>query len=159
MADALPKCGLYRTSRAHPERAEQIPAGRLVYFHNHSESGSPIVLPPKSNAVNKWTFDNRGFLVRDPSWPASLVALKAEGFYRMADPLRTRDGKNIPEGQVIQLGYNGAGEPIAFFASYDAERNALVFPTKGTKLSERGYDRLVALTWGGAVAPKPAEHA
>jgi hypothetical protein len=159
LADEPRPCGLYRTSRAHPERATQLPSGRLVYFHNHSDAGVPIALLPKVNKANRWNFESKGFLVRDPTWPASLVPLRAEGFYRLADAVRMKDGRVAPEGQVVQLGYNGAGEAIAFFATWDAEANALAFPSKGTKLTERAIDRLVALTVGGPTAPRNPEHA
>ncbi len=152
-----PKCGLYRTSRAHPERTTAVPAGRLVYFHNHSDSGEPVVLLPQKNTSNKWAFQTKGYLVKDTTWPASLVALKGEGFYRLGEPLRTGANGLIPAGELVQLGYNGDGAAIGFFAAYDAERNALTFSPKGAKLGERTYDRLEAVSIGGPGAKKAPE--
>jgi hypothetical protein len=36
----LPECGLYRTTKPLPDNEAAVPAGQLVYFHNHSDSRS-----------------------------------------------------------------------------------------------------------------------
>ena len=41
MAD-LPPCGIYRTDLA---LGDEVPAGRLVYFHDHGDPGPGIYLP------------------------------------------------------------------------------------------------------------------
>lgn len=140
MAD-LPPCGLYRTATAHPERQTQVPEGRLIYFHNHSNQDAPIVLLPAENKANRWTFSERGYLVRTESWCHTLVALKPEGIYRLTEPFQSGTTL-VPAQQLVQLGYNREAEPIIFFPRYDAETNALIFPTQGLKLSQAAYDLL-----------------
>ena len=49
----LPSCGLYRTTKPLSGHEEQVPAGLLVYFHNHSDSGLPQVLSPDHNVHNR----------------------------------------------------------------------------------------------------------
>lgn len=160
MADALPPCGLYRTTTAHPDRAEQVPAGRLVYFHNHSNQDLPLILLPKDNTANQWTFQDRGYLVKTVAWCASLAPLKTEGFYRLSAPFQT-GGQIVPEGQIVQLGYNRDAEPVIFFPRYEGANNALVFPTKGMKVNADVYALLTPVDVRGPVtpgtpAPRPA---
>jgi len=138
----LPPCGLYRTATALPDRAEQVPAGKLVYFHDHSnEPGVGIVLMPEENTGNRWKFMERGFLVRQASWARSLVPMKPEGFYTVAGAFQ-KGTTTVAQGQLVQLGYNRDAQPIVFFPNFDAERNGLVFPTKGMSIGPDVYDGL-----------------
>lgn len=131
--ETLPACGLYRTTVAHPTKGEQVPEGRLVHFHNHSNSDKPIVLMPKSNTHNVWEFHDRGFLVESDEWCHTLEPLPAEGMYMTTAPLQLGDNA-VAEGQLIQLGYNGFADPILFFPSKAASANALMIPDKGMKV-------------------------
>ena len=128
-SDELLPCGVYKTTVALRGKEEQVPAGRLVYFHNHSEQGPPIVLLPASNTHNKWTFHTRGYLVEDEKFLASLQHLPREGFYVLKATLSVGSGGFLPEKSLVQLGYNAKAEPILF----PGKRidNSIVFPTKG----------------------------
>jgi hypothetical protein len=123
-----------------------------VYFHNHSNQDVPLVLLPKDNQQNKWSFNDRGYLVRDLAWCDSLRPLKPEGFYTTDQPFQTGNAV-VAKGQVVQLGYNRDGEAVVFFPTYQATSNSLVFPTKGMKVSGSVYDGLQELDLRGPVAP------
>ncbi len=140
----FPACGLYRTTSPLPGKEAQVPANALVYFHNHSDAGPPLILIPASVANNTWTFTTKGHLVQSGDYPATLADLKPEGFYVLADSLQIAD-KRVEPGQILQLGYNRNGEALAFFPTRDAATNALVFPTKGSKLGPQTYASLRAL--------------
>jgi hypothetical protein len=56
----LPNCGLYRTTKALPEHETDFPVGSVVYFHNHSDSGLPVVIAPDHNIMNEWHFHGAG---------------------------------------------------------------------------------------------------
>jgi hypothetical protein len=126
--DGLPACGLYRTTQPLPGGTAVLPADHLVYFHNHSTQGPPVVLLPESNEHNRWRFQERGFLVAELVWVASLRPLLPEGFYILRTHLRVSD-RTLPEKSLVQLGYNRQGEPIIFPAR--RVDNALVFPSRG----------------------------
>ena len=87
----LPDCGLYRTTKPLPEHEKDVPAGTLVYFHNHSDSGLPVVIAPDHNIHNRWHFHGAGIPFRGLSWADSLVKLPARGLlHRCARPSRSR---------------------------------------------------------------------
>lgn len=153
MTDELPPCGLYRTTVAYPERAENLPKGRLVYFHNHSDQGDPLVLLPKSNAHNVWTFHDRGYLIKQAAWVRSLSPLKREGFYTLGEHFHTPDDRLVPKGQIAQLGYNADAEPILFFPTFEAETNSLVFPVKGMKIAAHIFAALQPVELRGPHRP------
>jgi len=118
----LPDCGLYRTTKALPGHEEKIPAGLLVYFHNHSESGLPQVLAPDHPVHNRWHFHGPGILVRGLSWLETLVPVLAEGFYVLRRDVPTVGGGRLPKNALVQLGYKNDATPILFIAR---ERNPL----------------------------------
>jgi hypothetical protein len=124
----LKSCGLYRTTMALAGKEELVPAGRLVYFHNHSEQGSSIVLMPASNDDNKWSFHTRGYLVGDKEFEDSLAPLPREGFYVLRANLTMGEGM-MPERSLVQLGYNPKGEAILFPGQ--RKGNSISFPKKG----------------------------
>ncbi|MBA2320358.1 MAG: hypothetical protein H0V89_04310 [Deltaproteobacteria bacterium] len=148
----LPACGLYRTTSALPGRETQVPANALIYFHNHSDAGPPLVLLPDAVASNTWKFATKGFLVQAAEFPSTLETLKAEGYYLLGAPLQIAD-RRVEPGQLIQLGYNRQGEPLAFFPTRDAATNALVFPTKGSKLGPQTFASLQMIDIRGPHAP------
>lgn len=131
----LPRCGLYRTTRALPGHEDAIPAGRLVYFHNHSESGLPRVIVPEHMVSNRWHFHNDGVLFRALSWAETLQRLPAQGFYVLRSGFEFEGGA-WPKGTLVQLGYSREGEPILFIAQRQAESrdNHLVFSERGVRL-------------------------
>src|ERR1700759_1240549 len=96
----LPPCGLYRTLAA----VSTIPAGRLVYFHNHGDPGPGVYFP------EGWTGNRAKFSPRGATLPAgfdtrALHPLPAEGFYRVTSKFYCCEKKCaefLPE-QFVQL--------------------------------------------------------
>lgn len=147
-------CGLYRTTTALPGREDAVPAGRLVYYHNHSDEGPPLVLLPAANAHNRWTFQERGYLASDPDYPATLEPLPKEGLYVMRSHFHPTGGVVVAERTLVQLGYNTAGDPILFVPV--VEGNAIRFPATGYRFETRGI--LSEMEPAGFVLPKqPAD--
>jgi len=131
----LPACGLYRTTKPLPEHEGEVPAGTLVYFHNHSDSGLPVVVAPEHNVHNRWHFHGAGIAFRGMSWADSLTKLLAEGFYVLRRPLPVDQGE-WPKGTLVQLGYTRRGDPILFIAQVRAllEENDLFFSDRGVSI-------------------------
>jgi hypothetical protein len=131
----LPDCGLYRTTKPLPEHEGEIPAGTLVYFHNHSDSGLPVVIAPDHNVHNRWHFHGAGIAFRGLSWADSLTKLPAEGFYMLRRAMPFEQGE-WPKGTLVQLGYNRTGDPILFIAQVRAQlhENDLFFGDRGLSI-------------------------
>jgi hypothetical protein len=132
----LPDCGLYRTTKPLPGHEEQVPAGILVYFHNHSDSGLPTVLTPDHNVLNRWHFHGPAIEFRGLQWASTLVKMPEEGFFTLKREL-SFDGGTWPRNALVQLGYTRAGDPILFMARVRArlEENDLFFSDKGLKIT------------------------
>lgn len=128
----LPDCGLYRTTKALPGNEERVPAGTLVYFHNHSDSGLPQVLAPDHNVHNRWHFHGPAIEFRGLSWADSLHKVPDEGFFTLKKEL-TFDGGKWPKGALVQLGYTKSGDAILFIARVRSrlDENDLFFSDKG----------------------------
>lgn len=133
----LPPCGLYRTGRALGE----IPAGRLVYFHNHGNPGAGIYAP-QSWQQNRARFSESGVPIPDPAWAESLQPLRGEGFYRVSAPFECCDKKcrTYDGSMLVQLGYDAAGEAILFVPEWTT--TGFTIPERGTKVAQ---DRLTQL--------------
>ncbi len=142
----LPTCGLYRTTKPLPEHEEAVPAGVLVYFHNHSDSGLPVIIPPDHNMLNRWHFHGAGIAFRGLSYADSLVKLPAEGFYSLRKALEF-EGGSWPKGALVQLGYTRTGDPILFIAQVRAqlEENDLFFSDRGVGMTREQLSILEAL--------------
>lgn len=133
MSESLPACGLYRTTRPLAGKEEQVPAGVLIYFHNHSQQGPPLVLLPASNSNNNWKFHERGYLVESLDWVETLTKLPAQGLYVLRRHLHL--GQNqLPAKSLVQLGYNRTGEPILFPGR--RVDNTIDFPLRGAKFND-----------------------
>jgi hypothetical protein len=135
----LPNCGLFRTTKALPGSEEAVPAGVLVYFHNHSDpagGGLPQVIVPDHNIHNRWHFHGPGVAFRTSSWAESIVKVLEQGFYVLRGDL-VFDGGSWPRGALVQLGYTRNAEPILFIAQARAnlEENDLFFSDKGVKVT------------------------
>jgi len=132
----LPDCGLYRTTKPLPGQEEQVPAGILVYFHNHSDNGLPTVMAPDHNVLNRWHFHGPSIEFRGLSWASTLVKLPEEGFFTLKKEL-SFDGGSWPRNALVQLGYTKAGDPILFMARVRArlDENDLWFSDKGLKIT------------------------
>lgn len=139
----LPRCGLYRTTTPLPGHEREVPAGRLVYFHNHSERGLPRVIVPDHMVCNRWHFHGEGITFRALSWAESLHKLPAQGYYVLAAVFRFRGGA-WPKGALVQLGYSRHGEPILFIAQRraDSRDNLLSFSERGVRMPDEGLSGL-----------------
>jgi hypothetical protein len=139
----LPPCGLYRTTKAIGE----VPAGRLVYFHNHGDPG-PGVYFPERWAANRATFSPRGTTL-PATWDRSaLFALPAEGFYRVAKAFHCCPKQCVhfqPE-MFVQLGYNGTGKALLFRP--ELAGTAIEIPDRGTPIDDNVLGNLIALQVG-----------
>lgn len=145
-----PPCGLYRTTRALGE----LPAGRLVNFHDHGDPGPGIYLP-RGWALNRAEWHAQGHTVPDAEWSATLVPLPAEGLYRVRDEFFCCEKRcvHFHPGQLVQLGYDGEATPILFVPEWTAR--GLAFPERGTRLEAAGLTKLDRLTVAEAKdAPK-----
>ncbi|NLE49138.1 MAG: hypothetical protein GX614_12115 [Sandaracinaceae bacterium] len=137
MADSLPPCGIYRTT----SEVAGVPAGRLVYFHNHGNPGPGIYLPTGWRA-NRAEFAERGRTLRSFDELQFLESLPREGFYRVRERFFCCDRQcmSFDEDLLVQLGYNGAAEPIVFTPEWLPE--GLALPEQGMKIER---DRLSKL--------------
>jgi hypothetical protein len=145
----LPDCGLYRAPKALPGHEDRIPAGTLVYFHNHSGSGPlPSVLAPDHNVHNRWHFHGPAIeSIRSPSWVESLERMTPEGFYSLRREL-TFDGGKWPKGSLVQLGYTRSADPILFIARVRTrlDENDLFFSDKGVGVKREQLSILEPVT-------------
>lgn len=125
----LPPCGIYRTLEA----IGSVPAGRLVYFHNHGNPGAGVYLP-SSWRGNKARFEARGHLLPDETAAASLEPLSREGFYRVTSAFHCCDKrcKRFEPDSLVQLGYDGTANAILFTPQWVDGQLAL--PDRGTRI-------------------------
>ena len=133
--NVLPPCGLYRTSKPLPDHEDEIGAGILVYFHNHSDAGLPVVIAPDHNILNRWHFHGAGVPFRSLAWADGLVRLPPEGFYVLRRALEF-DGGSWPKSTLVQLGYTRTADPILFIAQLRAhvDENDLFFSDRGVAI-------------------------
>ena len=136
----LPPCGIYRTKKALPGKEEWVKENLLVYFHNHSQQGPPLLLLPAENAQNHWSFHDKGYLVRDLAWVEELEPILPEGYYVLKDALYLSQDEKIQENTLVQLGYNRAAEPILFLGEF--EEGGITFPSSGLKCTLEIFDLL-----------------
>ncbi len=124
---AHPPCGLYRTTKALGE----LPAGRLVYFHNHGDPGAGVYLP-KGWSLNRVQWHERGTPVPGPEWSETLQPLPGEGLYRVRERFTCCEKKCVTfePGALVQLGYDGEAKAILFTPEWTPQ--GLAFPERGT---------------------------
>ncbi len=141
MAD-LPPCGLYRTGAA---LDAHVPAGRLVYFHNHGDPGPGIYLPSGWNA-NRAQWHDHGHTIPSPAWAATLEPLAAEGFYRVREGFTccAKRCRTFEPELLVQLGYDGEAHAIVFVPEWTT--HGLGLPETGTRIDAAHLARLAALT-------------
>jgi hypothetical protein len=125
---ALPACGLYRTTASFGS----IPAGRLVYFHNHGDPGPGVYLP-KQWRYNRAEFEERGQVLEDLDQVRFLEPLPAEGLYRVIEPFHCCEKRcRVFDAEaLVQLGYNAQAEPILFVP--ELIDSMLAIPANGWK--------------------------
>jgi hypothetical protein len=136
----LPPCGLYRTLAA----LGSIPAGRLVYFHNHGDPGPGLYLPAgwKHNRVE---IQERGTTLSDPDLLRHLEPLPPEGLYRVLDSFHCceRKCRLFDPEQLVELGYNAEGQAIIFVP--ELVDGMLAIPSSGTAIDHGHLERLKQL--------------
>jgi hypothetical protein len=121
-----------------------VEAGRLVYFHNHGNPGPGVYLPERWSH-NRAQFSPKGHTVPDAFDPRWLVALPAEGFYRVRTAFHCCSKQCVkfePEA-FVQLGYNGAGKALVFVP--ELAGGAITVPERGTPVDDAQLSNLVAL--------------
>jgi len=136
--NVLPPCGLYLTTKPLPDHEQEIGAGLLVYFHNHSDAGLPVVIAPDHNILNRWHFHGAGIPFRSLAWADSLTRLPAEGFYVLRKALDFDRG-SWPKASLVQLGYTRTGDPVLFVAQQRAalDENDLFFSDRGVGITRQ----------------------
>jgi hypothetical protein len=145
---ALPPCGLYRTTRA----LDHVPAGRLVFFHNHGDPGPGIYLP-SGWALNQARWHEHGHTIPSPEWAASLAALPAEGLYRVRDGFTccAKQCRRYEPEFLVQLGYNAEAEPLLFLPEWTD--GGLAIPELGVRIDADRLACLVPLTVAAGTPP------
>lgn len=152
MAD-LPACGLYRTTRP---LADAVPAGRLVYFHNHGDPGAGVYLP-ESWHLNHARFGKSGVPVPSPEWAQDLQPLAPEGFYRVREPFYccADQCRQFEADLVVQLGYDAQARPLLFVPEWTEE--GLAIPEQGTRIDEQRIARLAPLKLAHGALPREGD--
>ena len=140
MITELPPCGLYKTT----EPIGEIPANRLVYFHNHGDPGPGIYLP-ESWSYNRARFAKRGKTLPDESYAYSLEPLPAEGMYRVTEEFTCceKNCRTFAETLLVQLGYNAKAEPLLFVPEWTEKGFSI--PEMGTRLDTNRLNKLAPL--------------
>jgi hypothetical protein len=157
MDTPLPPCGLYRTS----VDLAGVPAGRLVYFHNHGDPGPGVYLPTEWRA-NRAVFATSGRTLDDPKAAHTLVALPGEGLYRVVERFHCCDKRcrEFTPELLVQLGYDGAANPILFVPEWVPE--GLALPERGVRVDADRLDKIVKLAVASRKmmqeAPSPMIH-
>ena len=139
-ARELPPCGIYRTRAP----IGSVPAGRLVYFHNHGNPGAGVYLP-SSWRGNRARFEARGHLLPDTPGADALERLAPEGFYRVTSAFHCCDKRcrRFEPDHLVQLGYDGSANPILFVPQWIDGR--LAIPDRGTRIDADRIERLAPL--------------
>ena len=141
------ECGLYRATKALPGNEDTVPAGSLVYFHNHSENNGPLpsVIPADHCVHNRWHFHAETAInnIRSPSWVEGLEKLPEQAFYTLRREL-TFEGGPWQKGVLVQLGYTKTAEPILFIARLrpSLAENDLFFSDKGVGIKREQLSML-----------------
>lgn len=150
---SLPPCGLYRTRAA----IGAIPAGKLVFFHNHGDPGPGLYLPSgwKRNRVE---LQQRGQTLEDLELVSQLEPLPAEGLYRVIEPFFCceRQCRQFETEMLVELGYNADGAPIVFLP--ELVDGMLAIPTSGTVIDHKALTSLKQLRVAVTAAAKDAGH-
>jgi hypothetical protein len=147
-----PPCGIYRTTRP----LESVPAGRLVYFHNHGNPGPGIYLPREWSS-NRARWHERGFTVPTEEWSQSMQPLAPEGLYSVREKFFCceKQCRSYEPSALVQLGYNGEGEALLFVPEWTG--GGLGFPERGNRVEQSVVQKLQPLQVAqGEAAQAPA---
>jgi hypothetical protein len=147
---ALPACGVYRTTAP---LEGHVAAGRLVFFHNHGDPGPGIYLP-SGWALNRARWHDKGHTIPSPEWAGTLVALPAEGLYRVGDAFTccAKRCRTYETDLLVQLGYNAEAEPLLFLPEWT--ESGLAIPEMGAPID---VDRLRCLVPLRVVESEPLD--
>jgi hypothetical protein len=147
---ALPACGIYRTTAP---LEGHVPIGRLVFFHNHGDPGPGIYLP-SGWALNRARWHDKGHTIPSPDWAGTLVALPAEGLYRVRDAFEccAKRCRTYETDLLVQLGYNAEAEPLLFLPEWT--ESGLAIPEMGAPID---VDRLPCLVALRVIESEPLE--
>jgi hypothetical protein len=134
-------CGLYQTTQP---IGELVPAGALVYYHNHGQPGPGVYLVERWRH-NKAIFKDQGVRLPDAGYPYGLKPLRPEGFYRVLEPFHccARRCRRFEKDTLVQLGYNAQAEPLLFVPQWSEE--GLALPERGTRIDPEKLGRLFAV--------------
>jgi hypothetical protein len=126
VAGSPPPCGLYRTTAALGE----IPAGRLVSFHNHGDRG-PGVFLPTGWLHHRAHFTDAGLAIPSMSWARTLDALAPEGVYRVREPFFCCEKRcrTFERDLLVQLGYTPEAAPV--IVVFEPRDGGLALPEQG----------------------------
>ncbi len=138
---ALPPCGIYRTTTP---LEGHVPAGRLVFFHNHGDPGPGVYLP-SGWTLNRARWHDSGHTIPSPEWASTLVALPAEGLYRVRESFVccAKRCRTYEPDLLVQLGYNGDAEPLLFLPEWT--ESGLAIPEMGVPIDVERLGCLAAL--------------
>ncbi len=145
----LPDCGLYRTTAA----IGPVPAGRLVYFHNHGEPG-PGIYTPHGWQQNRAQWHASGIPLPSPDAAQHLAPLPAEGLYRVVSEFTCCPKRCVtfaPE-RLVQLGYDAAANALLFFPELGP--TGLRLPEQGTLVDRDRLGHLSRLAVAEVNAPE-----
>ncbi len=139
-ASALPPCGLYRSTM----RLGEIPAGRLMYFHNHGDPSAGIYLPTGWRQ-NRAIFQAQGIPIPGDWWAATLDPIAPEGFYRVREAFACCEKRCavFEVDQLVQLGYDAESTPLLFIP--EVIDQVLIVPDQGTRIDRERVAKLSAL--------------
>ena len=131
MHEAMPPCGLYRTSGA----IGAVEGGRLVYFHNHGDPGPGVYLPSHWQS-NRAHFSTQGITLPTAEDARLLVPLLPEGFYAVREAFHCCDKQcqRFPERLLVQLGYQASAQALLFVPTLRPD--GLHLPARGTAVDE-----------------------
>jgi hypothetical protein len=148
----LPPCGLYVTRVA----IASVPAGRLVYFHNHGDPGPGIYLPSGWTG-NRARFEARGHTLPSLEDADGLEPLSPEGFYRVAAAFTCcpKECRRFEPDELVQLGYNGAAQPILFTPQLGD--GGLSVPDRGISIDPPVVEHLRPLKVARPATPTPGD--
>lgn len=113
-----------------------------------------MVLLPDVNDNNHWSFKEKGFSVTDSEFIEGLEPLKAQGLYRVREHFHPNADQVVNANALVQLGYNGEGDPIVFFPEALRGQNAIEFPESGMKIPAPIYELLEPIDTQGPHVPK-----
>jgi hypothetical protein len=145
----LPPCGLYRTLQP----IADVPAGRLVYFHNHGDPGPGVYLPERWNA-NRAQFSPKGFTLPRPYDTSALRPLPREGFYRVTAAFHccAKRCTEFSPDMMVQLGYDGAGRGLLFLPELTS--HGIAIPERGSLVDDDTFTNLAELKLREGAGPK-----